>query len=54
MLPLQARKILIESNSPTDGVTVAFIEHNGAPIELLQFDQPEDEIWPNDAKFRIT
>jgi hypothetical protein len=30
-------KILTHSNSPGDGVKVAMIEHNGAPIELIQF-----------------
>ena len=35
------------------GVTVAFIVDNGAPIEFLQFDRPECEIWPDEAKFRI-
>jgi hypothetical protein len=48
------KKVIIEPNNPTDGVMVAFIEDNGAPIELLQFDRPEVEIWPNNAKFRIT
>lgn len=51
---IAGKKVLIEPNSPTDGVTVAFIEHNGAPIELLQFDRAETEIWPHDAKFKIT
>jgi len=51
---IAGKKIIIEPNRSTDGVTVAFIEHNGTPIEFLQFDRPETEIWPNDAKFRIT
>jgi len=51
---IMGKKVIIEPNSPTDGVTVAFIEDNGAPIELLQFDRTEVEIWPKDAKFRIT
>jgi hypothetical protein len=50
---IAGKKVIIEPNSTTDGVMVAFIEDNGAPIELLQFDQPEAEIWPNNAKFRI-
>ena len=29
--------IRIEPNSPSEGVVVAFIVDNGAPIELLQF-----------------
>jgi hypothetical protein len=51
---IEGKKVIIEPNGPTQGVTVAFIEHNGAPIELLQFDRPEVEIWPNNANFRNT
>jgi len=29
--------VITEPNSPADGVKVAMIEHNGAPIELIQF-----------------
>ncbi len=49
---IAGQEVLIEPNSPADGVTVAFIVHNGAPIEFLQFDRPEAEVWPLDAKFR--
>jgi hypothetical protein len=34
---LRGRKVIIEPNSPSPGVVVAFIEEGGAPIELLQF-----------------
>lgn len=47
---LEGKEILIEPNSPAEGVTVAFIVENGAPIEFLQFDRPENEIWPNEMK----
>lgn len=30
------RKVIIEPNSPSQGVIVAFIEENGAPVELIQ------------------
>lgn len=33
---IKGRKIIIEPNSPSKGITVAFIEENGAPIELIQ------------------
>jgi len=33
---LIGQKILIATNSPSAGVMVAFIEVNGAPVELLQ------------------
>jgi hypothetical protein len=34
---LEGRKVIIEPNSPSPGVLVAFIEDAGAPVELLQF-----------------
>ena len=37
---LAGREILIPPNSPSDGVRVAFIVENGAPIELLEFTDP--------------
>jgi len=49
---IRGKEILIAPNSPSEGVTVAFIIDNGAPIELLQFDVAEDEVWPFDVKFR--
>jgi hypothetical protein len=50
---IAGRNILIPPNNPTEGVRVAFIEENGAPIEFLQFDRPESEIWPAEEKFPI-
>jgi len=50
---IAGQDILIAPNSPSDGVTVAFIVDNGAPVELLQFDRPEAEVWPREAKFRM-
>jgi hypothetical protein len=35
---LEGQKVIIQPNSPTEGVTVAFIEVNGAPIELMHYD----------------
>ena len=35
---LKGKDVLIEPNSPSAGVTVAFIVDNGAPIEFLQFE----------------
>lgn len=32
-------KILTEPNPPSDGVRVAMIEHNGAPVELIEFEK---------------
>ena len=36
---LQDQKVIIKPNSPSEGLTVAFIEVNGAPIELMQYDR---------------
>ena len=44
------RKVIYGPNSPAEGVTVCFIEVDEAPVEFLQFDKPENEIWPNDNK----
>lgn len=33
---IKGKKVIIEPNSPSAGNLVAFIEENGAPIELLQ------------------
>jgi hypothetical protein len=49
---IEEKEVIIEPNSPSPGVTVAFIVDNGAPVEFLQFDRPEDEIWPKGAKFK--
>lgn len=42
---IEGKDILIEPNSPYEGVKVAFIKDNGAPIEFLQFEKPESEVW---------
>jgi hypothetical protein len=34
---LSGQKVIIKPNSPSQGLTVAFIEVNGAPIELMQY-----------------
>ena len=43
---ISGHELLIPPNRPSEGVTVAFIVHDGAPIELLKFDGPEHEVWP--------
>ncbi len=37
---IAGRQILIAPNSPSEGVTVAFLVEDGAPIEFLQFSAP--------------
>ncbi|MFT6166652.1 MAG: hypothetical protein ACJAV5_001217 [Vicingaceae bacterium] len=34
---IKGQKVIIEPNSPSEGLTVAFIEDNGAPVELMQY-----------------
>jgi hypothetical protein len=34
---LKGQEILIEPNSPSEGVLVAFVKCDGAPIEFIQF-----------------
>lgn len=36
---IAGKEILIPPNSPSPGVTVAFVVENGAPVESLQFDK---------------
>ena len=40
---LKGKKVIIAPNSPSPGVTVAFIEDNGAPVEFLQIDKTQAE-----------
>ncbi len=47
---ISEQKVIYGPNSPAEGVKVCFIEIDGAPIEFLQFNKPESEIWPNHNK----
>ena len=43
---IKGQKVIIEPNSPSRGVVVAFIEVNGAPVELLQVDRTiRKDMW---------
>lgn len=44
---LQDQTIIIAPNSPSPGLIVAFIEVNGAPVELMQYDE-HSRSDPND------
>lgn len=37
MAEIKDKKVIIEPNSPSEGLMVAFIEVNGAPIELMEY-----------------
>ena len=49
---IAGKEILIAPNRLAEGITVAFIVDNGAPVEFLQFDRPEAEVWPDSARFK--
>lgn len=38
---LVGKTVIIAPNSPSEGLLVAFIEVNGAPVELMQFGLPK-------------
>ena len=40
---IMGKKVIIQPNSPSPGIVVAFIEDNGAPIEFLQIDRSISE-----------
>jgi len=37
---IQGKEVLIAPNSPSEGITVAFIVDNGAPIEFIEVKKP--------------
>ena len=43
---LEGHEILIPPNSPSEGVRVAFIVHDGAPVEFLEFDPGHPDRLP--------
>jgi hypothetical protein len=38
---LVGKNVIIEPNSPSEGLLVAFIEVNGVPVELMQYAKPK-------------
>jgi hypothetical protein len=36
---IEGQKVIIEPNSPSEGLIVAFIEDCGAPVEFMQYDR---------------
>ena len=39
MAEIEGKEILIAPNSPSEGITIAFIVDNGAPIEFITFEK---------------
>ncbi len=50
---IKGRNVILEPTSPSSGVTVAFILDGRDLIEFLQFDRPEEEVWPHPNKFLL-
>ena len=47
---IKGKEVIIKPNSPIDGLTVAFIIENGAPVEFLQFTKEKK----NEEKFEYS
>jgi hypothetical protein len=43
---LEGKEVLTPPNSPSDGVRVAMILHDGAPVELLEFERTSEDYGP--------
>jgi len=41
---IKGKEVIIEPNSPSQGVIVAFIVENGAPVEFLQFEKKQKDV----------
>ncbi len=50
---IKGREVILAPTSPADGVTIAFILEGRDLIEFLQFDKPEEEVWPHPSKFLL-
>ena len=44
---LVGRQVIIPPNSPSPGLRVAFIVHDGAPVEFLEFEPGHPEGFPD-------
>jgi hypothetical protein len=49
---IKDKEVIVEPNSPAEGVKVCFVVIDGAPIEFLQFDKPEEEVWAGSKKLQ--
>jgi len=41
---IEGQKVIIEPNSPSEGLIVAFIEDCGAPVEFMQYDKKLNKV----------
>jgi hypothetical protein len=44
---IKGKEVIINPNSPSDGIVVAFIVENGAPVEFLQYIKKEKKFKYN-------
>ena len=42
---IKGRKVILEPYYPFDGFRVVMVEIEGAPVEFIETDLPEEEIW---------
>lgn len=42
---IKKRKVILEPYYPFDGFKVALVEIDGAPVEFIETDLTEEEIW---------
>lgn len=49
---IKDKEVLLSPYSPSDGVIVSFVVIDNAPIEFLQFNKPEEEVWPGSKKIK--
>ena len=50
---IKGRQLVLAPSSPAAGVRVAFVLEGRDLIEFLQFDRPEQEVWPHPHKFLL-
>ncbi|MDF2176728.1 hypothetical protein P2G88_00505 [Aliiglaciecola sp. CAU 1673] len=50
---IRGRELVLAPSSPAEGVTVAFVLEGRDLVEFLQFDKPEQEVWPHSQKFML-
>lgn len=42
---IRGKNVIIEPNSPSEGILSAFIEENGAPIEFIQITSEDERVF---------
>jgi hypothetical protein len=42
---VEGKDVIMEPNSPADGILSAFIEENGAPVEFIQITSRDEELF---------